>query len=59
MGLGIHYNAHNYGELVTFVDLDYARDLDTRKSLLDIIYKFNNAPTIRNLCFKWQILGEI
>ena len=44
MNYGILYEAQDDGDLMTFVDSDYARDLDTRKSVFGILHKFGTTP---------------
>jgi len=43
MNYGIHYTTQDEGELTTFVDSNYTRDLGTRKLVFGIIHKFGNA----------------
>jgi hypothetical protein len=41
---GILFLLDNLGNLITYVDADYARDRDTWRSTGDIIYKLGEAP---------------
>ena len=40
---GFFYSKHEEGNLKSFVDVDYTRDLDTRRSTSHILYKWRDA----------------
>jgi len=43
MDYGIYHEAHDKGELITFINLDYTRDPDTKKFASNIIHIFGTT----------------
>ena len=44
INLSITYQSNNKLELISYCDLDFTSDYDTRKSTYRYLFKFNNSP---------------